>query len=139
MNKGGRPLKFKTPEILEELVDKYFEECDRKEEPYTMTGLALALDTSRETLLDYDARDRFSDSIKKARRRCENYAEKYLFGGKNVVGAIFNLKNNYKRWKDKTETDIILKTKLTQEQVDEIIKRRNKINGDRGTGIHTDG
>ena len=71
---------------------------------YTITGLALALDTSRETLLDYEERPEFSDTIKKAKDKCENFIEHRLFGN-NPTGSIFNLKNNY-GWKDKTEQDI---------------------------------
>jgi len=74
-----------------------------KQIPYTITGLALALDTSRETLLDYEDRDGFSDTIKKAKLRCEQYNEQMLFST-TPTGTIFNLKNNY-GWKDKTEVD----------------------------------
>lgn len=101
--KVGRPLKFKTVEEMQEKIDAYFEECDEKEKPYTITGLALALNTTRETLLDYQDRDEFSDTVKKAKLKCENYAEEFLFKGKNVVGSIFNLKNNYSRWIDRQE------------------------------------
>lgn len=101
-------MKFTTPEELQEKVDAYFNQCDETKEPYTITGLALALDTTRETLLDYEGKDVYSDTIKKAKQRCHNYAEKYLYTGKNVTGAIFNLKNNY-GWKDKTEQDLNVK------------------------------
>ena len=67
--------------------------CRKEERPLTITGLALALDTSRDLLLDYENREEFSYTIKKAKLLCENYAEEFLFHGKNVVGAIFNLKN----------------------------------------------
>lgn len=103
----GRPLKFENPDQLALMCDGYFKLCDERKEPYTVTGLALFLDTTRETLLDYeDDRPEYSDTVKKAKARCENYVEKYLFTGKNVVGAIFNLKNNYKGWKDKQETEL---------------------------------
>jgi hypothetical protein len=47
--------------------------------------------------LDYEDKDNYSDTVKRAKLKCENYAEMHLFNGKNgVVGAIFNLKNNYK-------------------------------------------
>lgn len=105
----GRPLKFKSVEELDSKIQAYFDSCDKDGTPYTFTGLSLALDTTRETLLDYEEKDQYSDSIKKAKLRCENYAETSLFNGKNVAGVIFNLKNNYKRWKDKTETDITSK------------------------------
>ena len=65
--------------------------------PYTITGLALALDTSRETLLEYEERPEFVDTIKKAKVKCENFAEQMLFST-TPTGSIFNLKNNY-GWK----------------------------------------
>jgi len=106
MAKVGRPLKFKSVQELERLIEKYFKECDKKEKPLTITGLAIALNTTRETLLDYEAKDEFSFTIKKAKTMCENYVEERLFGNTQVAGAIFNLKNNYKRWKDKSETEM---------------------------------
>lgn len=72
--------------------------------PYTITGLALHLNTSRQTLLDYQDREEFSDAIKEAKLRCEQYAETMLYSGKNVAGSIFNLKNNYS-WKDTKQLD----------------------------------
>lgn len=72
--------------------------------PYTITGLALALDTSRETLLDYEDKPIFSDTIKRAKVKIENFAERQLFTT-TPTGSIFNLKNNY-GWRDKTEQDI---------------------------------
>lgn len=74
-----------------------------KQIPYTITGLALYLDTSRETLLEYQEREEFVDTIKKAKVKCENYAEQMLFST-TPTGSIFNLKNNY-GWRDKTEVD----------------------------------
>ena len=122
-NKGGRPLKFKTVEEMKEKIDAYFEECIESGRPFTITGLALALDTTRDLLLDYQEKDEYSDTIKKAKLRCENYAEEFLFKGKNVVGSIFNLKNNYKRWDDKQ----IIENKnnndnLSPEELDQRIK-----------------
>jgi hypothetical protein len=124
--KVGRPLKFETVEMLQEKIDAYFNECDEKEEPYTITGLALALNTTRETLLDYEDKEEFSDTVKRAKLKCENFAEKHLFKGKNgVVGAIFNLKNNYSRWVDKQE--IINKTKDVDVTEDERKKRLEEL------------
>ena len=51
MNKGWRPLKWKTVEEIQPLIDAYFRDTPKKE--WTITGLALALDTSRTTLIDY--------------------------------------------------------------------------------------
>lgn len=102
----GRPLKFESPEAMQELIDAYFKRCDIEEEPYTITGLALALDTDRHTLINYGNKEEFFHTIKKAKLRVENYAEKLLVSGKgNVTGVIFSMKNNY-GWKDKTEQEV---------------------------------
>lgn len=102
----ARPLKFESVEQLESMIESYFIDCDDNEEPYTITGLALWLDTNRETLLNYEERPEFFDTIKRAKLRCENWVEKGLLKNKvNATAGIFNLKNNY-GWKDKTETDI---------------------------------
>lgn len=96
-----------------------------KQIPYTITGLALALDTSRETLLDYQDKEEFSDTIKKAKIKCQNYVEKSLLTN-NPAGAIFNLKNNY-GWKDKTETDLTTdgeRIGLSAEQAEQLIRAR---------------
>jgi hypothetical protein len=99
---GGRPLKYNDPVEMQILIDKYFDDCDINDKPYTITGLALALDTNREALINYGKRDEFSHTIRKAKLRIQNYAECCLFNGKNPAGVIFNLKNNH-GWVDKQE------------------------------------
>lgn len=98
----GRPLKFATPELLQEKIDAYFASCSDESgkllKPYTITGLALALDTTRETLCDYQEKDDFSDTVIRAKLRCENFAEEQIFVSRNPNGAIFALKNY--GWKD---------------------------------------
>jgi len=113
-NKPGRPPKFSDLDALKMAIDSYFAAQSKANKPYTITGLALALGTSRETLLDYEKTyaDRtdienakeYSDAIKEAKMRCHEWVEDYLFTGKNQVGAIFNLKNNY-GWRDKSELE----------------------------------
>jgi len=71
---------------------------------YTITGLANFLNTSRETLINYEKRDEFFDTIKAAKDRVEEQWENLLIGS-NATGPIFNLKNNY-GWRDKTEQEI---------------------------------
>ena len=102
---GGRPLKFKTVKEMQDKIDKYFEECDKNKDPYTVTGLALALDMSRQDLINYSNREEFFDTIKKAKLKIENYLEKRLIKDSSCTGIIFNLKNNY-NWKDKQEVGI---------------------------------
>ncbi len=127
---GGRPPKFKSIEELQTRIDKYFASCwtqkrdkfgnpiyekdkrGRKTNkkvlvqsiPYTIAGLATTLDMTRQSILNYERQDEFFDTIKRAKQRCEAYAEESLFIGKNPVGAIFNLKNNY-GWRDKFENE----------------------------------
>ena len=95
---------WKTPEELKKDIDAYFDECERLEKPLLITGLALALNTSRQTLINYEKNlgGNFDTIIKKAKLMCENFAEGYLYSGKKVAGAIFNLKNNY-GWIDKQQ------------------------------------
>jgi hypothetical protein len=119
---GGRPVKYKTVNELQKIIDEYFQYCDNRTkeihseklgdmivpdpEPYTMSGLALALDLSRQGLMEYKGKPKFSDAIKKARNRVEADIERRM-NDKNTFtpGLIFNAKNNF-GWKDKTETDI---------------------------------
>lgn len=114
MSKVGRPLKFKTVEELQEKVDRYFKDCDKKKRPYTVTGLALALDTSRETLMDYEEKDEYSDTVKKAKDRVEAYAEEMLYKIR-ATGPIFALKNF--GWKDQSSIDHTTKGKPLQPSI----------------------
>ena len=103
---GGRPLKFNSNEELQELIDEYFKECDLKGEFYTITGLADYLDTDRITLVRYENRDEFSNTIKKAKRRVEKqFIQNSLNGKYNPTIAIFLMKNNY-GYQDKVEVKV---------------------------------
>ena len=110
---GWRPLLFKTKEDLKEKIDAYFASCYRFNEdtnreecirPLTISGLAVELETSRQTLINYWDSEEFFDTIKKAKQRIENWTEEQLYRNTQVTGVIFNLKNNYD-WKDKSEVD----------------------------------
>lgn len=125
---GGRPPKFNTPEELEKIIEEYFASCKPeylkddngnvmittkgvpiiKHNPYTITGLAIALGfVSRQSIYDYEDRnDEFSYIIKKARLRCENYVEKgTLSGDIPPAPGIFVLKNY--GWADNQSIDLI--------------------------------
>lgn len=104
--KVGRPLKFETPEIMQTLIDKYFDDCDAKGEIYTVVGLAMALDTDRQTLIRYNERDEFSDTIKKAKQRVEQQMiSRALKGEYNSAVSIFLMKNNF-GYQDKVEVKV---------------------------------
>lgn len=100
--KRGRPKVYTKVEIMQQKIDKYFEECDKNKEPYTITGLALALDLDRKSINNYAKDSEFFPTIKKAKLKVENYLEKRLIKDSSATGIIFNLKNNY-GWSDKQE------------------------------------
>lgn len=97
---GGRPLKFQSVGELEQLIDDYI--ASTPDEELTITGLALALNTTRQTLVDYQEKDEFTDTIKKAKTIIENSYEKSLRRN-GRAGDIFGLKNF--GWRDKSEVD----------------------------------
>lgn len=99
---GGRPLKFGTAEEIESKANEYFNSTPQN--LWTITGLALALDTSRKVLQEYqDERPEFSNTIKRIKAKIEHAYE--LRGmEKGTAFDIFRLKNM--GWRDKTETDI---------------------------------
>lgn len=99
---GGRPPKYTEVEEMQKKIDKYFEDCKLNNRPYTITGLGLALDMSRQDLINYSKKEKFFDTIKRAKMRVENYLEERLINDSSATGIIFNLKNNY-GWKDKQE------------------------------------
>ena len=115
-----RPNKFKSVEEMQIAIDNYFKDCDANERPYTISGLAYALDTTRRTLLDYEENDEFTHTIKKAKAKIEQFVEERLFSGSNTAGVIFNLKNNY-NWVDKQEiaadvnSDVTINIELTDD------------------------
>lgn len=105
----GRPLKYTSVKAMQKDIDKYFAECDENKKPYTVSGLAYALGTNRQTLLNYEEKEEFFDTIKKAKAKIEVFNEEQLYN-KDVptTGIIFNLKNNY-GWKDKQEIEADVK------------------------------
>lgn len=134
---GGRPPKYKTKEEIQERIDKYFESCYKpvrifvkdinkyitakdeegniiKEQyrPFTVTGLADALDMSRQSLLNYSEKEEFFDTIMRAKRKCELYAEERLFDKDGANGAKFSLANNFESWKDKKDVDANVNTEI---------------------------
>jgi hypothetical protein len=125
VDKGGHPLKFATPEILKECCQRYFNSCRKAKRPITTTGLALALGTNREVLMDYARNygDRFTSVMLWAKTVCHNYAEERLYIG-NPTGPIFALKNF--GWKDTSYVgtiDLGNIPALDKSRADLIIKR----------------
>ena len=101
----GRHRQYNSAEELQEVIDDYFFLCSQTEEHPTITGLALAINLVRQSLLNYEGDPEFMDTIKRAKARVEHAVEKTLLSGKSPAGAIFNLKNNFK-WVDENTQNI---------------------------------
>lgn len=113
---GGKPLKWGTPEELEQHINSYYQWANENGKRITVTGLAWWLGCCRQTLLNYENSEenewlnrcskedkrRYVASIKQAKRYIEMNYEESLFNKGEATGAIFTLKNNY-NWKDKQE------------------------------------
>ena len=103
MAKAGRPRAFKSVEEVKEKIEAYFNYCEEKDKPYTMSGLAYYLEIDRRTLLNYSKDEEYFPLIKKARDRVQMQLEENALSNKaNPTFTIFNLKNNFD-WKDKME------------------------------------
>lgn len=140
----GRPPKFDSPEQMQVLIDRYFEDCKGHilynddgspvldkygnaviidAHPPTVTGLALALGfNTRLSLLNYQAKPAFVNTVSRAKSRVEQYAEERLFDKDGANGAKFSLANNWEGWREKQQIEADVKqetTVITVELVDE--------------------
>jgi len=97
----GRPLNFETPDDLRTAINKYMARTTFDE--LSVTGLALAIGSTRMGLTDYAKRDGYGSIIAEAKLYVENSYELSLrkYGRS---GDIFALKNF--GWTDKTITEL---------------------------------
>jgi len=96
-----RKCLFNSPEELQMLFDKYFDECNKKDKVYTMTGLAMYLGLTRKTLLQFQGKKQYKKMIEDAKEKVRQFIEDRLVNSKqNTAGLIFWLKNNAE-WEDK--------------------------------------
>ena len=80
---------------------------EKRKRPYTVTGLAVFLQTSRQTLLNYEVREDFFDTVAGAKQRIEAYAEELLFDPKAPTNGIkFSLSNNHAGWREKSDVGL---------------------------------
>lgn len=134
-NKVGRPPMYKTKEEIQEKIDAYFKECEGKPlldkegnpmidkygniiligvRPLTITGLALALGfNGRQSLLNYQEKEEFMDTIMRAKAKVEQYAEERLFDKDGANGAKFSLANNFEGWKEKQSIEADVSSEMT--------------------------
>lgn len=120
----GRPKKYHNAEEMQIVIDEYFASCLKIKwengkpvkdalgnfvyeyvRPPTMSGLANALDMSRQSLLNYKNEDEFFDTIERARRKVEMFTEEKLFEKETCNGSKFSLSNNF-GWTEKQESTV---------------------------------
>ena len=158
--------RFNSPEHLEALCNEYFASCDGvlynhktgkpyldrdgnpvtgQIKPYTISGLALYLDVSTNTLMRYGKgwRDTigFSDAekleysqvIRRARQRIEAYAEGRIYDRDGYNGARFVLDNafNWVSQRERAEIEHLRKT-------DKLKHKEYKLKKDTLLGADTD-
>ena len=136
--KRGAPVKYEL-EQLKKGIDEYFIYVDyinkerklknEKLKPYTISGICVFLDICRDTWWEYSKKQDYTDTIKKAKMKVENYVEEGLLSGTtNPIGSIFNLKNNF-GWKDSFEVVANQPEQLKQDDIklklEELKKDRN--------------
>ena len=93
---AGRPPIYSNVEDMERDIKTYFKNCDSTGRPYTVAGLALALDMTTDTLMNYQKTDQFFGTVKKAKQKCEaQMIERALNGEQNSTMSIFLAKANY--------------------------------------------
>lgn len=117
----GRPKKYHNADEMQIIIDQYFASCLKIKyengkaikdsignyvyeycRPLTMSGLANALDMSRQSLINYKNDDEFFDTIERARRKVEMFTEEKLFEKETCNGSKFSLSNNF-GWTEKQE------------------------------------
>lgn len=124
----GRPPKFRTKEEIQEKIDAYFKECEGevlkdkdgnpmlnkwgnpiifRQRPPTVTGLALALGfTTRLSLINYQGKKEFMNTITRAKTQIEEYTEQRLFDKDGSNGAQFSLRNNFSGWNEHSKSEL---------------------------------
>ena len=139
---GGRPKLYTSVDEVASIIEEYFDYCDNRIQqvysakadgvievmnpaPYTMSGLALALDMDRKSLLNYSKQEEFFPTIKKAREKVEADIEERMNDKQTFTpGLIFNAKNNF-GWVDQTKVEHSgeINRNATEEELDAIIER----------------
>ena len=74
----ARPKKYNSVEEMQQLINDYFNYCDENKKPYTVSGLANALDLTRQSLLNYAEDDEFSIHYRREIKSENVYIEELL-------------------------------------------------------------
>lgn len=99
----GRPPLFENDEDLQDRIDDYFNNTKKP----TLSGLAVSLDMTRQSLYNYEKKEDFFYIIKKGCERVRAIYEERLIYNQNQAGVIFALKNM--GWADNSKSEIVIK------------------------------
>lgn len=114
---------FNTAEECQRAVDTYFDFCDQKGIPYTITGLCISMGTNRMTWKRWiEGRPDLKPVLEEAKTQVEHQVEVRLLVQKNVAGPIFNLVNNFK-WRD---VKVVQDEGLTNDLVNRLMEAKEK-------------
>lgn len=125
VNEGldGRKPRMEYQTVIENgrvQYDEHIKMVKKKAVVPTVSGLAYHLETTRRTLLDYEATDEYFHTIKRAKQFIEAANEAILVNGGVVpAGVIFNLKNNW-GWVDKSEVSVTDKANAAKKALDRL-------------------
>lgn len=89
----GKLLKYKTPDALHARGMEYINKRKSENQPILYSGLLLHLDLANSTFNEYEARESYTDVVKKLKLEVQAYAEEKLYSGKSPIAGIFVLRN----------------------------------------------
>lgn len=125
MNDQRKLSRVATAEEVEQRVSEYFDACIQNSVRPGVEGMALALGTTRQTLLNWQNEgNQKGEIITRAKQMLAALLESWSMTGKiNPVTSIFLLKNHF-GYADKTEVEVAPRNTLGVNMTpDEIAKR----------------
>ena len=106
---GGRPPKFNSVEELDTKSQEWWDSIIDTDEIPDIEGWALALDTTRTTLFEYEFKEEFANTIKRWKDKIFKSKKQLAMKGKMPPAIfIFDAINNTD-YRNKTESDITSK------------------------------
>ena len=125
--------KYQTVQEVREIIENYFNDCEKQQKYPTITGLAFAIGVDRHVVVDYknicesdkfktipdDMKREVQELIRQAYIYVESkYEDRMLNDGRSPIGTIFSLKNNF-QWVDRQEvvkTDNTIKVDILDDE-----------------------
>lgn len=95
----GRPRIFTSPQELERKIQEYFSWAKENKMPYNVERMAWYIGATDRTLRNYKDQPEYWEIIEMAKQYIlSNTVEKIMEGEGNVMGMMFVVKHNYKKY-----------------------------------------